>query len=225
MHLGALKNDFAQVQQQIANKEEIASTNPIADSMTAHLKVLQAWVAMHKRLLDSDDQEVVLLFLRFSRSEVYSNQMTFLLSLSALDTPEHTQSIISFTGLQKLDQMINQIKTDNIICLNRILQFVYQKVSAAQRKSVPFIPKMVQFAQPLVQSLVLVTKKAELEALCEEEIYADIIIEMLAMLAIFSAEKEFYDVIHSMYKPILISICLNFLKTMKSEVETMEENP
>lgn len=45
------------------------------------------------------------------------------------------------------------------------------------------------------------------------------------MLVIFSGEKEFYDVVQSNFKPILISICLNFLKTMKSEFETIEDNP
>lgn len=77
----------------------------------------------------------------------------------------------------------------------------------------------------MVNSLSLVTKRPDLEAICEEEIYADIIIEMLAMLVIFSGEKEFYDVVQSNFKPILISICLNFLKTMKSEFETIEDNP
>ena len=67
--------------------------------MTVHLEILQAWVSMHRRILDSEDPQVMLLFLRFVRSEVYSNQMTMLLSISALDNPEHTQSIISFTGL------------------------------------------------------------------------------------------------------------------------------
>jgi len=54
---------------------------------------------------------------------------------------------------------------------------------------------MIQFVQPLVSSLTNVTSRPDLEAICEEEIYADIIIEMIAMLVIFSAEKEFYDAI------------------------------
>ena len=100
--------------------------------------------------------------------------------------------------------MINKIKTADIICLSRLLTFTYTKVSGAQRKNVPFIPRMVQFAQPLVQSLVLLTKRQDLENLCDDESTADLIIEMLGLLAIFSAEKEFYDTIQAMYKPILI---------------------
>lgn len=121
--------------------------------------------------------------------------------------------------------MINKIKTDNIICLSRILSFTYTKVSGAQRKNVPYIPRMVQFAQPLVQTLVLLAKRPDVENLCDDESTADLITEMLGLLAIFSAEKEFYDTIQSMYKPILISVCLNLMRTMKPEKEQMEDNP
>jgi hypothetical protein len=83
----------------------------------------------------------------------------------------------------------------------------------------------MQLTPYLISTLLEISQRPNIEALCEDETFQDIIVEAIDTLVLFTGEKEFYDYIVAFNRPVLVNVSLTLLRTTKSEVEQMIKDP
>ncbi len=86
------------------------------------------------------------------------------------------QSILSISGIQKLDQQLNLIKTKALEIIRRILEYVFNRLSNEQREFVPFIRKMEGVAPLLIKTAYCFATHPELSTLLFEDVATELIV-------------------------------------------------
>lgn len=82
--------------------------DPIAVRLMSQLDVLNAWAAMFTRLIERFESKSYENFDVLIRSEDLASVNLALIALTAnKNNAHHFNSVISFSGMQKLDQMLN----------------------------------------------------------------------------------------------------------------------
>lgn len=128
LHVAAFKADilwlrsepalFAQVEKRLQNQVE----------------VLRQWADVHETLLESfsDDKEVDFLTL-LAKSDTLASVFTSLIALNANhNNPNHASSIISFSGLGKLDLILNETKTKVFKSIVVLLMHIFEEMSTEE---------------------------------------------------------------------------------------------
>ncbi len=86
----------------------VAANDPIAIRLMSQLEVLHAWAAMFQKLVEKFESRKYANFDCLTRSEDMASVMISLIALTANQgSPTQQHSVISFSGLQKLDQILN----------------------------------------------------------------------------------------------------------------------
>ena len=102
----------------------MATTDPLAVSIMTQLEVLHSWAGMFKRIIERFESSNYKNFNVIIRSDDLATVMTNLLALTVnQNSALHATSIVSFSGLQKLDQLLNQIKIRVIESQNMLLEY------------------------------------------------------------------------------------------------------
>lgn len=109
--------------------------------------------------------------------------------------------------------------------MNYIYRYLFENIPQNIKRASPFLPKSLTVCEILVQSLVVIAQRDDLEKMIEESDIADLLVEMVETLVIFITEKEFYNIFSASYKLLLVHVSLNFLKTSRSELEQMSNDP
>jgi hypothetical protein len=70
-----------------------------------------------------------------------------------------------------------------------------------------------------------ISSREDLESIIQDEFYQDLIVEVMETLSMFIHEKEFYNLISADMQRIGVNIGLTLLRTSKSELEIMKNDP
>jgi len=72
-------------------------------------------------------------------------------------------SFISITGIEKLDQLINNMKIKTLECLNTIYNYIFEEVPSPVKQQSPFLQKGLQLCPHLIKTLIVIGSRADLE--------------------------------------------------------------
>lgn len=126
------------------NQMPVAANDPIAIRLMSQLEVLHAWAGMFQKLIEKFENRSYVNFDVFIRSEDLASVMISLIALTANQgSALHQHSVISFSGLQKLDSILNQTKGKVIESINMLLEYALQ-IHESQQTQSPIINKMIQ---------------------------------------------------------------------------------
>jgi hypothetical protein len=129
---------------------------------------------------------------------------------------------VSTTGLLKLDDLVNKMKSLALEVLNHVLKYIFEKVPNSVKKKSPFLPKSIQFCPFLAHSLIAVGQRADILTLVENEVFGDLIVEAIETLVYYSGEPEFQDDLIKASRPLLVHVAFNLLRTQQSELNIMQ---
>ena len=154
----------------------MATTDPLAVSIMTQLEVLHSWAGMFKRIIERFESSNYKNFNVIIRSDDLATVMTNLLALTVnQNSALHATSIVSFSGLQKLDQLLNQIKIRVIESQNMLLEYTLQ-LNEAQQTSSPILTKAIAIAPHMVNSACLLCSDPRLEEYLDDEDYPELIV-------------------------------------------------
>lgn len=140
-----IRNDpslFSQVERRVQNQVE----------------VLHQWATVHESLLEKYRDEKSFTFLSsFARSESTAAVITALIALNANhnNLSGQARSVISFSGLGKLDLLLNQTKTKVLKCVSLLLSHVFEELSQEEANNAPMSSKLLVLLPHLIESLAL----------------------------------------------------------------------
>jgi len=89
----------------------------------------------------------------------------------------------------------------------------------------PLSVKMVVLAPHLIQTCALMATNQRLEYFVADETYSELMVSLLDILIILSGQQAFQEIfIHNKAK-LLVSICMNMIKTGESEATLILSDP
>ena len=92
------------VQSQMPINQLVSTEDPLAIRLMSQLEVLHSWASMFARLIERLESRNYDNFDVLIRSDDLVSTLVALIALTAnQNNPTHTNSVISFSGLQKLD--------------------------------------------------------------------------------------------------------------------------
>jgi hypothetical protein len=88
-------------------------------------------VRIHENILQRYEQKQHFGYEHFALSLPYANILSALLGIIITHPNQNNQSMMSLTGIQKLDNLINSIKIKAFECINMILKFVFEQMQSS----------------------------------------------------------------------------------------------
>lgn len=134
-------------------------------------------------------------------------------------------SLISFSGFAKLDSILNQTKMKVFGCLSFMLKYIFVEMMVEETLLAPIACKMVLLLPHLIESGKLFAIDPQLNQMMQDENYSDLMVELLDVLIITSEQQQYQDIFIANKAKILVSLCLNLMKTSETEAELILEDP
>lgn len=124
----------------------------------------------------------------FARSESTAAVITALIALNANhnNLSGHAQSVISFSGLGKLDLLLNQTKTKVFKCVSLLLSHIFEEMSQEEANNSPMSSKLMVLLPHLIQSLALFATDKNLNELIQDETNSELLVNMLDVIIVAS---------------------------------------
>jgi len=142
----------------------------------AQLEILHAWAGMFARLIERFESRKYDNFDVLIRSEDLASVLFALIALTAnKSNMHHLSSVISFSGLQKLDQILNQTKTKVLESVNMLLEYALQLNENVQVQ-LPIVNKAISFTPHLIISARSFATYPAMQDLLEDENYSELIV-------------------------------------------------
>lgn len=181
------------------------------------LEVISEWLNVHMNILERWESRKYFGFNRIAQSAVYSETLA---SVLVINVPINgvMNAFISLTGMDKLDNLLNKVKERSLVILNYIFRFLFEKVANSEKRRSPFLPRALQFAPYLSQSLISVCKRPDFLKLQEDETFCEVLIEGTDTLTLFSGEQEFQDELVKQSKDLLVHVALTMMRTVSQEL-------
>ena len=124
MQIGNFEADIQTIQ---GSQETVDASNPLARRLMNQLEVLQQWTRMFKAVIERFESKNYCHFAVIIRSEDLARVFVELLALTANQgNARYQHSLISFSGKQNLDQILNQTKTNVLESYNMLLEYALQ---------------------------------------------------------------------------------------------------
>lgn len=105
------------------------------------LDVVKQWVSVHHSVLERFQSSKYYGFHLFTTNANYANVFTSIMGILVQSPAQDLNSFISVTGIEKLDQLLNGIKTKTLECLNLLFTYLFDEVPNQLKKESPFIAK------------------------------------------------------------------------------------
>ena len=95
------------------------------------IEVLRQWAEVHESICEKCQDENSFEFMNvLAKSDTLASVFTALVALNANhNNPHHATSIISFSGLGKLDHILNETKTKVFKSIAFLLKYVFEDMS------------------------------------------------------------------------------------------------
>ena len=81
------------------------------------------------------------------------------------------QCFISVTGIEKLDQLLNQVKIDALGCLNFIFKYLFEEVPNQTKLESPFTAKGLTLCPYFIQTLMSISQRPNILQIIQDETY------------------------------------------------------
>lgn len=202
-----------------SSQESLTLENPVIQQVLGQLQVLHQWVAAHQNILERFESKKYYGFDLFAQSPKYATVLTQIVGILVTTSQQNVGCIISISGLEKLDQQLNQIKLRSLQSVNVIFKYIFNEIPSEQKNTSEFPKKGVQIYPFIVSTLLYISQREDLESILQDETYQDLIVEIMETLSMFIHEKEFYQQISVDMQSIGVNIGLTLLRTSKSELE------
>lgn len=135
-------------------------------------------------------------------------------------------TVINITGLQILDNQINQLKTRTLECMNYILKHKDKRCDHEMAKDNHQVIRGIQQLLPIVlQSLIIFGQRSDLQLLIEEETISNFIIELLELNYCVTQYEQFKQTFLKYLPNMILDVCLQMIKTTETERQNMYDNP
>ena len=188
------------------------SSHQSSQQVQQDLMVIQSWVRMHERLLERFESQMHFGFDHFIRSNAYSNAFTSLLGININDESNPAvATLLSFSGLQTIDEQLNTTKSKALECLKMLSENIFSTMSDEQMQGVPYTHKLQALTPTLIQTAEFVSTHAEKHAMIQDPVVSEFLVQLMAVLILLTGENTFFDVFANNMAKILVSICLNLM--------------
>lgn len=138
----------------------------------------------------------------------------------------NNNSVLNITGLQQLDNLINQLKTKSLQCINFLMKNKDKQcmrlISENQHQVLNGLTKLVPL---LIQSLIIFGQRTDLEFLLDEETISGFVEEALENLSLATSYEQFKPVFFRFLPNLILDVGLSLIKTTETERASMYETP
>jgi hypothetical protein len=135
-------------------------------------------------------------------------------------------SVINITGLQILDNIINQLKTKSLECINFLLKKkdkqCDQFIQANQHQVLQGLSNLIPM---MIQSLIIFGQRSDLEQLLDEEAISNFVVEALENLSLTTQYDNFKEIFFRFLPNLVLDVGLNLIKTTETERQQMYDDP
>lgn len=159
-----LSNDMLIIQQ-LGN--EFNENHVHMQKVLASLDILYTWAKIHENILERYQAKKYFGYSNFIQNDNYSNTLNLLLAIQVPHQNQQVNSILSFTGFPKLDNLINMLKYKTLENLNFIYKYLFESIPQNVKKASPFLPKSLTVCEILIQSLVVITQRDDFDTISE----------------------------------------------------------
>lgn len=164
---------------------QLARENQKVMSIFQQTDVMSAFMSMIQRILQrlTSKQTYDPSYIGFVTSMELSQIFIRIFSIGIqIPHSPNNMTVISITGLQSLDNQINQLKTRTLECMNYILKHKDKRCDAEMARDNHQVMKGLHTLLPVVlQSLVIFGQRSDLQLTIEEETISNFIIELLEL--------------------------------------------
>jgi hypothetical protein len=99
---------------------------------------------VHISILERWESRSYFGFAALSESASYAQTLAKILSITVhIQDAANPQGFVSTTGLQKLDDLVNKMKSLALEVLNHVLKYIFEKVPNSVKKNSAFLPKSI----------------------------------------------------------------------------------
>ena len=142
--------------------------NEVEKRLQNQVEVLEQWANIHEAFIEKLQDDKTFSFMNvLARSESTATIFTALLALNANvnNTAGHAQSVISFSGLGKLDKILNETKTKVLKCMSSLTDYIYDEMTTEEAEMAPMSTKLLVLLPYLIESLTLFAKDPNMSSL------------------------------------------------------------
>lgn len=134
--------------------------------------------------------------------------------------------MINITGLQILDNIINQLKTKSLECMNLLLKkkdkFCESFIAQNQHQVLNGLTNLIPM---MIQSLIIFGQRSDLEQLLDEETISNFVVEALENLSLTTQYDNFKEIFFRFLPNLVLDVGLNLIKTTETERQQMYDDP
>ena len=124
-------------------QDQIIADSPQVQNTLSHLDVLQEWVNIHVNILERWESKRYFGYSMMCKSESFANTISRIVTITLQIGGSTNVSLISLSGLQKLDNLMNKVKVRSLEFLNYIFRYLFEKVPNSVKIESPFLQKAV----------------------------------------------------------------------------------
>mmetsp|Transcript_3434 Transcript_3434/g.2419 ORF Transcript_3434/g.2419 Transcript_3434/m.2419 type:complete len:224 (+) Transcript_3434:713-1384(+) len=177
-------------------------------------------------MLEKFEQRRFFGYSKFALSIQYAQTFKNLVGIFVPTESQPTTTIISFTQIEKLDNLLNEVKVKALECVNQIYRYVGELLSSNYKRNSPWIQIAPIMISATISTLLNVTNRSDFDVLVEQsEEISQIVVECTELLSILINDKTYYDTFAQYYKNLLIQVAMILLKTPPKEMEEMVSDP
>lgn len=117
------------------------------------LDIILTWSKIHESVLERYQAKKYFGFQSIAMNESYSRILSSLLVLYIPLSSQSSRTILSLTGIQRLDNLLNLIKGKVLECLNYIFKYVIDQLITQQKMVCPFMSAAPQILDCCIHTL------------------------------------------------------------------------
>jgi hypothetical protein len=158
--------------------------------------VIRQWADVHYSLCESYQDEKSYEFSNIlAKSDTLASVFTALIALNANhNNPKHANSIISFSGLGKLDLILNETKTKVFSSISKLLSYITDDMSNEEAQMAPLTSKLLVLLPHLIDSAAMFAVDPNLNSMLLEESNSELIVALLDILVLTSDQPQYQDI-------------------------------
>jgi hypothetical protein len=138
----------------------------------------------------------------------------------------NNNSVINITGLQQLDNLINQLKTKALECINYFLKKQDKTCKyITQKGGNQVLIGLTNLVPLMIQSLIIFGQRTDIENLLDETTISNFIEEALENLSLTTSFDQFKDIFFRYLPNLILDVGLTLIKTTESERQDMYDKP
>lgn len=152
----------------------------------AHLDLVMEWNLVHVNILERWESKKYFGYALLSQSREYAQMFARILTIT-LPIGQQGISLLSFSGVEKLDNLLNKVKMRGLECLNQVFRYIFEKVPNSVKVVSPFLEKALEFCPFLVHNVLLAAQRPDIEhVLQEHEVFSEALVEAIETLVLFA---------------------------------------